>query len=66
MIIIIFSFVEFIDSINDKIESNECGRLFAVLHIAGKQFKVTSGDIIIVQGNWAPDIGDLLRFEKVI
>ena len=41
------------------------GRLFAVVHIAGKQFRVTDGDLIAVQGRTPTRIGDALRLEKV-
>lgn len=40
-------------------------RLFAVVQICGKQYKVTAGDIVIIEGYWAPDIGDKLKLEKV-
>lgn len=40
-------------------------RIFAVVQICGKQFKVTPGDIVIIEGYWAPDIGDKLKLEKV-
>jgi ribosomal protein L21 len=45
-------------------QQNE-GRLFAVVHICGKQFKVTTEDLVIIEGHWAPQIGDQLKLEKV-
>jgi hypothetical protein len=35
------------------------------VHICGKQFKVTTEDLIIIEGYWAPQIGDRLKLEKV-
>lgn len=55
-----------IDSVNNVIERKEEGRLFAVVQVCGKQFKVTDNDIIVVEGYWPPDIGDALRLEKVL
>lgn len=40
--------------------------MFAVVHLCGKQFKVTAGDIILVEGYWEPSNGDKLRLEKVL
>ncbi|XP_015181814.1 PREDICTED: 39S ribosomal protein L21, mitochondrial [Polistes dominula] len=52
--------------INKQIATNKVGRLFAVVHICGKQFKITENDIIIVQGHWPPSIGDRIKLEKVL
>lgn len=46
-------------------ESNKQGRLFAVVHLAGKQFKITEGDVIIVEGYWPPTTGDKISLDKV-
>lgn len=32
----------------------------------GKQFKVTDGDIILVEGYWPPTISDNIRLDKVL
>ncbi|KAK2585812.1 hypothetical protein KPH14_010412 [Odynerus spinipes] len=55
-----------IKEINKQIATDNVGRLFAVIHLCGKQFKVTENDIIIVQGYWPPNIGDTLKLEKVL
>lgn len=56
---------DLIKNVNKQVaESNE-GRLFAVVHLCGKQFKVTAGDIILVEGYWPPDTGDSIKLEKV-
>lgn len=39
--------------------------MFAVVQLCGKQFKVTAGDVILVEGFWEPSNGDKLRLDKV-
>jgi ribosomal protein L21 len=53
------------EKINKQITSENVGRMFAVVHLLGKQFKVTSGDIIVLEGYWPPTIGDKIRLDKV-
>lgn len=55
-----------VKEINDQISNNKTGRLFAVVHLCGKQFKITDHDIIIVEGYWPPNPGDELTLEKVL
>ncbi|XP_014612081.1 PREDICTED: 39S ribosomal protein L21, mitochondrial [Polistes canadensis] len=52
--------------INKQIAMDKVGRLFAVVHLCGKQFKITENDIIIIQGHWPPTIGDKIKLEKVL
>lgn len=52
--------------INKQIAEDKTGRLFAVIHVSGKQFKVTESDIIVVRGYWPPNPGDEITFEKVL
>lgn len=54
-----------IEKVNNQIAQQGEGRLFAVVHLCGKQFKITSGDIILVEGYWPPNIGDKIRLDKV-
>lgn len=54
-----------VNAINTKISKDEVGRLFAVIHLCGKQFKVTTGDIILVEGYWEPKNGDQIKLNKV-
>lgn len=54
-----------VKKINEQLKSNDVGRLFAVVHLCGKQFKVTAGDVILVEGYWEPSNGDQLRLDKV-
>ena len=55
-----------VEKVNSQIKSNTEGRLFAVTHLCGKQFKITAGDIILVEGYWPPQIGDKITLDKVI
>lgn len=54
-----------ITNVNSKLDAQSEGRLFAVVHLCGKQFKVTTGDIIVVEGYWPPTTGDQIRLDKV-
>jgi hypothetical protein len=51
--------------INTQISDKSHGRLFAVVHVCGKQFKVTDEDLIVIEGSWAPQAGEKIRLEKV-
>ncbi len=51
-----------IRSVNDSMKSH---RLFAVVHLCDKQFKITQEDIILLHDNRPFDIGDQIRLEKV-
>ena len=55
-----------INEINRQIATRSTGRLFAVVHLCGTQFKVTESDVIIVSGHWPPQTGDKLKLEKVL
>uniref|UniRef100_A0A182MAX4 Large ribosomal subunit protein bL21m n=1 Tax=Anopheles culicifacies TaxID=139723 RepID=A0A182MAX4_9DIPT len=55
-----------IETVNKQVETGSEGRLFAVVQLCGKQFKITSGDIIVVEGYWPPENGDRLRLDKVL
>lgn len=54
------------EDITKLIHQKNESRLFAVVQICGKQFKVTPGDIVVVEGNWAPNTGDKIKLEKVL
>ncbi|KAL7039787.1 hypothetical protein ACKWTF_000113 [Chironomus riparius] len=55
-----------VQNVNKKIQNSEAGRLFAVVQLCGKQFKITQGDVIMLEGFWEPTNGDQLRLEKVL
>lgn len=56
----------YIDNVNKLVQDQQEGRLFAVVHLMGKQYKITAGDIIVIEGYWPPTIGDKIRLEKVM
>lgn len=55
-----------LESVNAQIADNTAGRLFAVVSMYGKQFKVTDEDLVIVQVPMPVDIGDSIRLDKVL
>lgn len=52
--------------VNKQIEEPKQSRLFAVVQVAGSQFKITTEDIIVVRNHFYPTIGDKIRLEKVL
>merc|ERR1711946_110960 len=57
---------EVISKINSQISNTMHGRLFAVIHIGGKQVRVTDGDLVMVEGVSPTNVGDIIRLEKVL
>ncbi|XP_059486430.1 large ribosomal subunit protein bL21m [Neocloeon triangulifer] len=57
---------ETLSKINTELASNSEGRLFAQIHVCGKQFKVTAEDLVVIEGHWPPDVGDRIKLEKVM
>ncbi|XP_061687144.1 39S ribosomal protein L21, mitochondrial [Syngnathoides biaculeatus] len=53
-------------AVNRRIEQADFGRLFAVVHFAGRQWKVTDEDLILVENHVEAACGDRLRLEKVL
>lgn len=53
-----------IKNIGEKI-SDITNRLFAVIYIHNKQFKVSQDDIIHLEGNICLDVGEEIKIEKV-
>ncbi len=51
---------------NGLIEDGEYGRLFAVVHFASRQWKVTNEDLILIESHIDAACGDRIRMEKVI
>ncbi|XP_004921574.1 39S ribosomal protein L21, mitochondrial [Bombyx mandarina] len=56
---------EVIATCNKLIEQN-ASRNFAIVHILGKQWRVTDGDLLVVEGYWPPNIGDQITLDKVL
>ncbi|XP_013184345.1 large ribosomal subunit protein bL21m [Amyelois transitella] len=50
---------------NKIIEENK-SRNFAIIHLLGKQWRVTDGDLLVVEGYWPPNIGDKITLDKVL
>ncbi|XP_046395179.1 39S ribosomal protein L21, mitochondrial [Ischnura elegans] len=57
---------EIMSNVNKQVKEDKHGRLFAVIQLCGKQFKVTNEDLIIVEGYWDPQAGDKIKMEKVL
>ncbi|XP_068210213.1 large ribosomal subunit protein bL21m [Palaemon carinicauda] len=55
-----------IDKVNQQIANGQCGRLFAVVYLASLQHLVTPEDLLIIEGTFAPNLGDKIRLEKVL
>ncbi|KAL4233342.1 39S ribosomal protein L21 [Mactra antiquata] len=52
--------------VQEAVNSNTLGRLFAIVYIGGEQRKITQEDMILVNGFFPPQIGDKIRLEKVM
>jgi large subunit ribosomal protein L21 len=55
---------DIIKTVNKAVKRNN--RLFAVVHICGKQFKVTDNDLVLIDGYWPPNVGDRIKLQKVL
>lgn len=54
-----------IDKVNNHIATGP-GRLFAIIQINAKQYKIVENDLLLIERNWSPEVGDRLTFEKVL
>ncbi|XP_053418462.1 39S ribosomal protein L21, mitochondrial [Nycticebus coucang] len=57
---------EVVGKVNELIATGQYGRLFAVVHFAGHQWKVTSEDLILVENGLEAACGERIRLEKVL
>ncbi|XP_029438094.1 39S ribosomal protein L21, mitochondrial [Rhinatrema bivittatum] len=57
---------EVVQKINDLIATGQFGRLFAVVQFAGRQWKVTNEDLILIHLSVEAECGDRIRLEKVL
>ncbi|XP_062868789.1 39S ribosomal protein L21, mitochondrial isoform X2 [Trichomycterus rosablanca] len=48
------------------LEQKEYGRLFAVVHFASRQWKVTNEDLIQIENHMEAECGDRILLEKVL
>lgn len=57
---------EVVNTVNQKIHQRNFGRLFAVVHFAGHQWKVTDEDLIMIENHIEAECGEQIRMEKVL
>ncbi|XP_047988739.1 39S ribosomal protein L21, mitochondrial [Leguminivora glycinivorella] len=50
----------------NKLIEQRASRNFAIVHLLGKQWRVTDGDLVVVEGYWPPNIGDKIKLDKVL
>ncbi|KAH0621032.1 hypothetical protein JD844_022035 [Phrynosoma platyrhinos] len=55
-----------VQKVNELIATGQYGRLFAVVHFASRQWKVTSEDLILIENHIPAECGDRIRIEKVL
>ncbi|XP_073322766.1 large ribosomal subunit protein bL21m [Pagrus major] len=55
-----------VSTVNQRIGRRDLGRLFAVVHFAGRQWKVTDEDLILVENHIEAECGERIRMEKVL
>ncbi|XP_045342169.1 39S ribosomal protein L21, mitochondrial [Leopardus geoffroyi] len=57
---------EVVGKVNELIATGQYGRLFAVVHFASHQWKVTSEDLILIDNELDVACGERIRLEKVL
>ncbi|XP_063044960.1 39S ribosomal protein L21, mitochondrial [Engraulis encrasicolus] len=55
-----------VQKVNTLLEKGDYGRLFAVVHFASRQWKVTNEDLILIENHIEAECGDRIRMEKVL
>ncbi|XP_071763629.1 large ribosomal subunit protein bL21m [Centroberyx gerrardi] len=55
-----------VKKVNSLIAQEDFGRLFAVVHFASRQWKVTNEDLILIENHIEAECGDRIRMEKVL
>ncbi|GFQ67005.1 39S ribosomal protein L21, mitochondrial [Trichonephila clavata] len=55
-----------LSKINTQIKENSHGRLFAVIQLCERRFKITAEDIIAIGSYFPANVGDRICFEKVL
>ncbi|KAM3623959.1 uncharacterized protein V6R79_017415 [Siganus canaliculatus] len=55
-----------VSAVNLQIQQQDFGRLFAVVHFAGRQWKVTNEDLILIENHIEAECGERIRMEKVL
>ena len=54
-----------LENVNTLLAKEDYGRLFAVVHFASRQWKVTNEDLILIENHIDAECGDRIRLEKV-
>uniref|UniRef100_A0A8R1DU76 Large ribosomal subunit protein bL21m n=1 Tax=Caenorhabditis japonica TaxID=281687 RepID=A0A8R1DU76_CAEJA len=57
---------EVFKAISDEVDATKRQRLFAVVYVNGRQWKVSDGDLINLEGNLPLNVGDEIKLEKVL
>ncbi|KAM6160300.1 large ribosomal subunit protein bL21m [Erethizon dorsatum] len=57
---------EVVKKVNELIATSQYGRLFAVVHFASHQWKVTPEDLILIENELDIKCGERIRLEKVL
>ncbi|KAJ7344289.1 hypothetical protein JRQ81_000239 [Phrynocephalus forsythii] len=57
---------EIVQKVNELIATGQYGRLFAVVHFASRQWKITAEDLILTEDHIQAECGDRIRMEKVL
>ncbi|KAK1159872.1 39S ribosomal protein L21, mitochondrial-like [Acipenser oxyrinchus oxyrinchus] len=57
---------EVVQKVNSLIAAGQYGRLFAVVHFASRQWKVTNEDLILIENHIDAECGERIRMEKVL
>ncbi|XP_072239685.1 large ribosomal subunit protein bL21m [Leuresthes tenuis] len=55
-----------VSTVNQRIHGQDFGRLFAVVHFAGRQWKVSHEDLILIENHIDAECGERIRMEKVL
>ena len=55
-----------VGAVNRKLQQQDFGRLFAVVHLGGRQWKVTNEDLILIESHIEAECGERIRLEKVL
>ncbi|XP_034544866.1 39S ribosomal protein L21, mitochondrial [Notolabrus celidotus] len=55
-----------VSTVNRIIHDQDFGRLFAVVHFASRQWKVTHEDLILIENHIEAGCGERIRMEKVL
>ncbi|XP_074487414.1 large ribosomal subunit protein bL21m [Sebastes fasciatus] len=55
-----------VSTVNRRILQRDFGRLFAVVHFSGRQWKVTAEDLVLLENRLEAQCGERIRMEKVL